>query len=184
MHVFPDFLRKCDDAERRQFDESWESDFMKHMTETTRTSCGIYLSQVRIMINNWLIKITSQIHQQRADKAEKDRALQEQEMKLRAEHNKREGILIDKLGERKCKKRSKMTGRKGPKTKFMEKQLRVFSRFVTEHKYKDDTRTLYALANQCWLANKEKWNNAKSAEGQKKGYSSAKIMADAYKKTN
>ena len=116
-------------------------------------------------------------------RAEMDLALKEQEMKLRAEYSKREGILIGKLGERKCKKRSKMTGRKGPKTEFMKNQLCAFERFLSAHGYDGDESRLYALANQCWLANKKKWDKMKSAEGQKKGYSSAKIMADAYKKT-
>ena len=72
---------------------------------------------------------------------------------------------------------------RGPKTKVMEEQLRVFSHFVIKQNYDGDESKLYALANQCWLANKKKWDKMKSAEGQKKGYSSAKIMADAYKKT-
>ena len=109
-------------------------------------------------------------------------AVQKQEMELRAEYSKREGILIGKLGERKHKNRSKRFGRKGPKTEFMKKQLRVFERFLNKHGYDGDERRLYALANQCWFENEKKWEKAKSVEGQKKGYSSHKVMADAYKK--
>ena len=115
-------------------------------------------------------------------RAEMALVLQEQEKTLRAEHNKREGILIDKLGERKRKNRSKRSGRKGPKTEFMKQQMLVFKHFLHKHDYDCNESRLYALAKQCWFENKQKWEKAKSAEGQKKGYSGSKVMADAYKK--
>ena len=73
-------------------------------------------------------------------------------------------------------------GGKGLKTEFMKRQLRAFERFLSAHGCDGDESRLYALANQCWLANKRKWDKAKSAEGQNKGYSCPKVLADAYKK--
>ena len=81
------------------------------------------------------------------------------------------------------KPRSKRgVGGKGPKTEYMKRQLRIFGHFLAAQKYDGDESRLYALANQCWLTNKRKWDKAKSAEGQNKGYSCPKVMADAHKK--
>ena len=74
-------------------------------------------------------------------------------------------------------------GGKGPKTEFMKKQLKSFGRFLVNMRYKGDESRLYALATQCWNTNKAKWDKAKIAEGQNKGYSSSKVLADAYKKS-
>jgi len=73
-------------------------------------------------------------------------------------------------------------GGKGPKTEYMKQQQRTFGRFLAAQRYDGDESRLYALANQCWLANKRKWDKAKVSDGQKKGYSSVKVLADAYKK--
>ena len=73
-------------------------------------------------------------------------------------------------------------GGKGLKTEFMKLQLRAFERFLSAHGYDGNESRLYALAKQCWVANKRKWDRAKASDGQNKGYSSPKVMADAYKK--
>jgi hypothetical protein len=65
----------------------------------------------------------------------------------------------------------------------MKQQLRAFERFLSAHGYDGDESRLYAFANQCWMANKRKWDKAKSAEGQNKGYSCPKVMADAHRKS-
>lgn len=74
-------------------------------------------------------------------------------------------------------------GGKGLKTEFMKRQLSSFMRFLGKVRYDGDESRLYALANQCWNAKKAKWDKAKLAEGQNKGYSSSKVLADAYKKS-
>ena len=74
-------------------------------------------------------------------------------------------------------------GGRGPKTEYMKRQLRIFGRFLAAQKYGGDESRLYALANQCWLANRRRWDKARLSAGQRKGYSSAKVLADAHKKT-
>ena len=74
-------------------------------------------------------------------------------------------------------------GGRGPKTEFMKKQLCAFVRYLSGHGYDGDESALYAYANRCWLAHRRKWDAAKSAEGQNKGYSAPKVLADAYKKS-
>ena len=73
-------------------------------------------------------------------------------------------------------------GGRGPKTEFMKRQLNGFGRFLEKVRYDGDESRLYAFANQCWIKNKAKWDKAKTAEGQNKGYSAPKVLADAYKK--
>ena len=72
-------------------------------------------------------------------------------------------------------------GGRGPKTEFMKRQLTCFKRFLREVRYTGDESRLYAHANRCWIENKAKWDKAKTAEGQSKGYSCPKVLADAYK---
>ena len=74
-------------------------------------------------------------------------------------------------------------GGRGPKTEYMKQQLRVLRRFLAAQKYGGDESRLYALANQCWLANRRRWDKARLSTGQNKGYSSAKVLADAHKKS-
>ena len=74
-------------------------------------------------------------------------------------------------------------GGKGLKTEFMKRQLRAFAGYLSTHGYDGDESALYAHANRCWLANRRKWDAAKNAEGQNKGYSASKVLADAYKKS-
>ena len=100
-----------------------------------------------------------------------------------AEELRREVKSVDGGSRRHRAQRSKRgIGGMGPKTEFMKGQLKSFGRFLKNVRYDGDKSKLYALANQCWFDNKQKWDKAKSAEGQKKGYSSSKVMADAYKK--
>ena len=73
-------------------------------------------------------------------------------------------------------------GGKGPKTEYMKRQLRIFGRFLAVQKYDGDESRLYALANQCWLTNRRRWDKARLSAGQRKGYSSAKVLADAHRK--
>ena len=54
---------------------------------------------------------------------------------------------------------------------------------LAAQKYGGDESRLYALANQCWLANRRRWDKARLSTGQNKGYSSAKVLADAHKKS-
>ena len=123
----------------------------------------------RIAVQEALIKM----------RAEMDLALQEQEKELRAEYSKREGVLIAALGKKKHTNHSKGLGGKGPRTEFMNEQMSEFERFLLDHNYHDDTDNLYALANQCWIEHETEWEKAKNAEGQKKGYSCSKCLADA-----
>ena len=82
-----------------------------------------------------------------------------------------------------CKPRGRRgVGGKGPKTEYMKRQLRIFERFLAAQKYDGDESRLYALANQCWLSNRRRWDKARLSAGQNKGYSSAKVLADAHKK--
>ncbi len=74
-------------------------------------------------------------------------------------------------------------GGKGPKTIFMERQLKVFKQFLTTLNYAGDVKKLNALATQCWYKNKPKWDAAAKSTGQLKGYSSTKVLADAYRKS-
>ena len=74
-------------------------------------------------------------------------------------------------------------GGKGPKTEFMERQLKIFKQFLTTLNYAGDVKKLNALATQCWYKNKPKWDAAVKSTGQLKGYSSAKVLADAYRKS-
>lgn len=93
------------------------------------------------------------------------------------------GPVAYDIGRRKPS-RKRGVGGKGPKTEFMKKQLRIFARYLSGHGCKKDVITLYAHANQCWIDNKIKWDKAKGAIGQKKGYSCSKVLADAYKKSD
>lgn len=74
-------------------------------------------------------------------------------------------------------------GGKGPKTEFMKRQLSAFKRFLSAAGYDGDESRLYSMATQCWLKNRAKWEKAKCATGQNKGYSCAKVLADAQKKS-
>ena len=47
-----------------------------------------------------------------------------------------------------------------------------------------DVKKLNALATQCWYKNKPKWDAAAKSTGQLKGYSSAIILANAYRRIN
>ena len=72
-------------------------------------------------------------------------------------------------------------GGKGPRTQFMKNQLRTFVRFLAASSYDGSLRKINSFAAQCWVKNKDKWSKATTASGQNKGYSSAKVLADAYK---
>ena len=72
-------------------------------------------------------------------------------------------------------------GGKGPRTEFMKNQLRTFVRFLAASSYDGSLRKINSFAAQCWAKNKDKWSKAATASGQNKGYSSAKVLADAYK---
>ena len=75
-------------------------------------------------------------------------------------------------------------GGKGPKTEFMERQLKVFKQFLAAFNYAGDVKKLNALATQCWYKNKAKWDAAAKSSGQIKGYSNAIILANAYRRIN
>ncbi len=96
----------------------------------------------------------------------------------------RRGIKsVEDGSRRRMAQRSKRgIGGRGPKTEFMKRQLNGFGRFLEKVRYDGDESRLYAFANQCWIKNKAKWDKAKTAEGQNKGYSAPKVLADAYKK--
>lgn len=80
-------------------------------------------------------------------------------------------------------KKKRGIGGKGPKTEFMKLQFKAFERFLTASGYDGNLKKLNSLANQCWSKNKTKWDAAANATGQKKGYSSSKVLADAYRKS-
>lgn len=72
-------------------------------------------------------------------------------------------------------------GGKGPKTEFMKGQFKAFERFLTTSGYDGEMKKLNSLAAQCWFKNKPKWDAAAKATGQKKGYSSPKVLANAFR---
>ena len=72
-------------------------------------------------------------------------------------------------------------GGKGPKTEFMKGQFKAFERFLTASNYDGEIKKLNSLAAQCWFKNKVKWDSAAKATGQKKGYSSPKVLANAFR---
>ena len=72
-------------------------------------------------------------------------------------------------------------GGKGPKTEFMKHQFKAFERFLTASGYDGEMKKLNALAAQCWFKNKVKWDAAAKSTGQKKGYSSPKVLANAFR---
>ena len=72
-------------------------------------------------------------------------------------------------------------GGKGPKTEFMKLQFKAFERFLTASGYDGEMKKLNSLAAQCWFKNKAKWDAAAKATGQKKGYSSPKVLANAFR---
>jgi hypothetical protein len=73
-------------------------------------------------------------------------------------------------------------GGKGPKTEFMKGQFKTFERFLTASRYDGEMKKLNSLAAQCWFKNKAKWDAAAKATGQNKGYSSAIVLANAYRR--
>lgn len=87
------------------------------------------------------------------------------------------------MSNRKPNRPKRGIGGKGPKTEFMKRQLSTFKRFLSAANYDGDESRLYSLANQCWLKNTTKWEKAKCATGQNKGYSCPKVLADAHKKS-
>ena len=70
---------------------------------------------------------------------------------------------------------------KGPKTPFMQEQLKTFRKYLGKMGYSGDASKLYAWAEKCWSANQTKWDLAKSAVGTRRGYSCSKALADAYR---
>ena len=101
-----------------------------------------------------------------------------------AEELRREVKSVEGCSRRCRPRRSKRgIGGRGPKTEFMKGQLDSFRRFLEKVRYDGDESRLYALANRCWIESKAKWDKAKVAEGQSKGYSAPKVLADAYKKS-
>lgn len=74
------------------------------------------------------------------------------------------------------------SGLKGRKTAMMARQLKVFKDFLSARRYDGNERRLIALATQCWNENASKWEKHKNAKGSEKGYSSPKVLADAYRK--
>ena len=84
---------------------------------------------------------------------------------------------------RKSPRRRLTTGGKGPRTEFMKAQLKTFIRFLRTSSYDGNLKKVNSLAAQCWAQNKERWDKAAKASGQNKGSSSAKVLADAYKKS-
>ena len=73
-------------------------------------------------------------------------------------------------------------GGKGPKTEFMKGQIKAFERFLTTSGYDGEMKKLNSLAAQCWFKNKTKWDAAAKSSGQNKGYSSAIVLANAYRR--
>ena len=75
----------------------------------------------------------------------------------------------------------KGTGLMGRKTKRMAKQLRQFREHLDAIKFTGDESKLYGLAANFWNRNRKAFEKAKTATGQKRGYSAPKVLADAYK---
>ena len=70
---------------------------------------------------------------------------------------------------------------KGPKTPFMQGQLKFFKKYLAKMGYSGDPSKLYGWAEKCWADKQTKWDLAKSATGTKRGYSCTKALADAYR---
>ena len=75
------------------------------------------------------------------------------------------------------------TGLKGKKTPIMARQLKTFIAFLGSRNYDGNESRLLALATQCWNANRKTWDGYKAATGSRKGYSSPKVLANAYRKS-
>lgn len=97
------------------------------------------------------------------------------------------GEKLDDLKRRKRTQAKKpSTGKKrwkGRKTSFMAKQLRTFKAYLKEIRFKGEEGKLYGLATSCWSRNQKPWNKAMKSDGDKRGYSCPKALADAYKNT-
>lgn len=74
------------------------------------------------------------------------------------------------------------SGLKGRKTVMMARQLKAFRDFLSARRYAGNERQLTALATQCWNENSSKWEKRRNAKGDEKGYSSPKVLADAYRR--
>ena len=79
----------------------------------------------------------------------------------------------------------KGSGLKGRRTKAMANWLDRFEEYVKtgnpiDEKYKE--KTVGARANQFWNNNRQSLEAAKNAEGESRGFSSPKTLADAYRK--
>ena len=83
--------------------------------------------------------------------------------------------------EEKARKRKVKTSLMGPKTLFMQGQLKAFKKYLTKMGYKGDTSQLYARARGCWIGYQTEWDLAKCAKETKRGYSCPKALADAYR---
>ena len=77
----------------------------------------------------------------------------------------------------------KGTGLMGRKTKHMAKQLRQFKAYLDKRGFDGDESKLYGLAANFWILNAKAFNKAKDAQGEKRGYSSSKVLADACKRS-
>lgn len=90
-------------------------------------------------------------------------------------------IIAAKAPKRKRKYGHEGNGLKGSKTKFMEKQRKVFDAWMKKHP--DATRgkkTKEPAARLCWLEHKDEWDAAKKAKGEKRGYKSPKSLAASF----
>lgn len=77
------------------------------------------------------------------------------------------------------RKRRKLDhGGKGTQTKTKQDQLSAFQAWMLENNYSPDAK--YVCARNYWFIHKAAMEKAKNAEGQKKGYSSYKTLANAY----
>ena len=75
------------------------------------------------------------------------------------------------------------SGLKGTRTKMMRKQFREFNEFLMTHPISEigQGKTAGARAIQFWNAHKKTFERAANASGEKRGYSSARAIASAYR---
>lgn len=69
-------------------------------------------------------------------------------------------------------------GLKGPQTKKMVQQRTIFERYLKSHPA-DERNSRISRAHQCWLAHRDDWEKARTAQGEAKGYSGYKSLAAA-----
>lgn len=87
-------------------------------------------------------------------------------------------IIACKAPKRKKKYGHEGNGHKGPKTSYMEKQRKTFQAWLDHHPESiRGKKTKISAARRCWMEHQQAWDKARTAEGDKRGYSSPKALS-------